>query len=250
VLACVLAPSCADRAPVSAGEVDAPHGVNVIAKAQAGDGGAASDLGSSVAGDGGASMQVIVTPPNLGGQAESQADGETAAGAASGGATDASAGAANAAGTGSEPGEAPPAAGCEKLSSGTFCGPNMAPPGAPATRYFCSSGTVIAAAPCPGECDVNTNTCLQSNGTGGGLGDTGVFTLLHCRSCYQGQCAVPLSACSGDALCDAYLSCLSTCSSEAACYAVCDKAFADEPLLAKLNQCVEASGCAKFCTAL
>ena len=136
---------------------------------------------------------------------------------------------------------------CGKQLDGTLCGSNMSPPGPDGARYFCSSGEIIAEAACPGACDSETNACVQSDGTGTGMGETGLFTLLRCRACYATLCRAELLACDADPLCTAYLGCYESCSLDDACYSICDRVFAAEPLLGELNKCVGFTGCAGKC---
>ena len=136
---------------------------------------------------------------------------------------------------------------CGKQLDGTLCGQNMSPPGPQGARYFCSSGEIIAEAACPGPCDAETNACVQSGGTGGGMGETGFVTLLRCRTCYAIQCRAQLMACDADPLCTAHLGCYESCSLENVCYTTCDSAFPEEPLLDALNGCVALTGCADKC---
>jgi hypothetical protein len=123
----------------------------------------------------------------------------------------------------------------------------MSPPGPDGARYFCSSGEIIAQAACPGPCDTETNACVQSGGTGGGMGETGLGTVVRCRTCYGSLCRAELTACDADALCTAHLRCYESCSRDDACYATCSSVFAEEPLLGLLDQCVAATGCADIC---
>lgn len=143
--------------------------------------------------------------------------------------------------------EEPPA--CGKQADGTLCGPNMTPAGPEGARYFCSSGVIIAEAACPGPCDLETNACVQSGGTGGGTGETSLFTLLRCRACYATQCRRQLVACEADPYCVAHLECFESCSLDEACYETCRAVFESEPLFGELNACVEESGCIDKCPA-
>jgi hypothetical protein len=141
----------------------------------------------------------------------------------------------------------PPA--CGKQLDGTMCGGNMTPAGPEGARYFCSAGVIIAEAACPGPCDVETNACVQSGGTGGGTGETNLFTLLRCRSCYATQCRRQLVACEADPYCVAHLECFESCSLDDACYATCRGVFKGEPLFGELDACVQATGCIDKCPA-
>lgn len=136
---------------------------------------------------------------------------------------------------------------CGKQTDGTICGGNMTPPTSEEARYFCSSGEVIAEAHCPGACDVETNACAPSDGTGDGTGETEFSTLWVCRECYATQCRAELMACDADARCVAHLECFESCSHELRCYRTCDKVFADDTLLGTLNDCVQKTGCANQC---
>jgi hypothetical protein len=136
---------------------------------------------------------------------------------------------------------------CGKQLDGTLCGSNMTPPGPDGARYFCSSGEIIAQAACPGPCDIETNACVQSGGTGGGMGETNLFTLLRCRACYATLCRAELVACDADPLCTAHLECYESCSLENVCYSTCDSVFAAEPRLGALNKCVGRTGCVNKC---
>ena len=136
---------------------------------------------------------------------------------------------------------------CGKQPDGTLCGSNMTPPGPDGARYFCSSGEIVAEAACPGPCDSETNACVQSDGTGGGMGETNLSTLLRCRACYATLCRAELTACDADPLCTAYLGCYESCSLDNVCYSTCDDVFAEEPLLGQLNKCVSFTGCSDIC---
>lgn len=158
---------------------------------------------------------------------------------------DESAGAAGAAGASAVTVVPPPA--CGKEPDGTLCGPNMTPAGADGTRYFCSAGVVVAEARCPGTCNVQTNACVQSGGTGGGTGETGLHIGLRCPGCYASLCRDEQKLCDEDPFCVAHLECIDSCNYESACFAICDRVFEGELLFDKLDQCVEQSGCAAFC---
>ncbi|MES1184595.1 MAG: hypothetical protein ABUL60_12325 [Myxococcales bacterium] len=180
-------------------------------------------------------------------QSPTKPEEEDAAGAASGGAPSVTL---DGQGGESEAGGAAAAApACGKQADGTLCGPNMTPAGPEGARYFCSAGVVVAEAACPGPCDVETNACIQSGGTGGGMGETGFHTLLHCRECYATTCRAELVKCQADPRCVAHLECVETCTLSRACYATCTQVFADEPLLDELNACVDLTGCADKCPA-
>jgi hypothetical protein len=138
---------------------------------------------------------------------------------------------------------------CGKQPDGTLCGLNMTPAGPEGERYFCSAGLIIAEAACPGPCDVETNACVQSGGTGGGSGETSFHTVLRCRACYASQCRQELVTCEADPLCVAHLECFETCSLDHTCYATCESVFKSEPLFDELNACVEETGCANKCPA-
>jgi hypothetical protein len=151
-------------------------------------------------------------------------------------------------GDGSQAGAGPePLPACGKQTDGTICGGNMTPPASEEARYFCSSGEVIAEAHCPGACDVETNACAPSDGTGDGTGETEFSTLWVCRECYATQCRAALMACDADPRCVAHLQCFESCSHELSCYRTCDKVFADDTLLGTLNSCVQQTGCADQC---
>jgi len=152
------------------------------------------------------------------------------------------------AGGASEP-EPEPVPTCGKQEEGTLCGLNMTPAGPEGERYFCSAGLIIAEAACPGPCDVETNACVQSGGTGGGSGETSLHTVLRCRACYAAQCRQELVTCEGDPLCVAHLECFESCSFDHTCYATCKSVFKSEPLFDELNACVEETGCADKCPA-
>jgi hypothetical protein len=138
---------------------------------------------------------------------------------------------------------------CGKQPDGTLCGPNMTPAGPEGARYFCSAGVIIAEAACPGPCDVETNACVQSGGTGGGTGGTNLHTVLRCRACYSTQCRRQLMACEAEPYCVAHLDCFETCNLNRDCYATCREVFKSEPLFGELDACVEASGCVDQCPA-
>ena len=136
---------------------------------------------------------------------------------------------------------------CGKETDGTLCGLNMTPAGAEGMRYFCSGGEIIAEARCPGTCDVETNACEQSGGTGGGSGETHLHLGLLCPLCYESVCRAELTICRGAPRCVAHLSCIETCKLDGDCFEICDSVFEDEPLFGALDECVERTGCAAFC---
>jgi len=177
------------------------------------------------------------------------AAGEPSGGVASGGAPgdggEPSAGETGAAGFENEP--IGPEPSCGKQSDGTLCGANMSPAGSDGTRYFCSGGVVLAEARCPGTCDVETNACVQSGGTGDGSGETNLRAALHCPACYEIACRDELTACRSDELCRAHLGCVESCSLEEQCFATCDSVFAKDPILPALDKCALDTGCAAEC---
>ena len=136
---------------------------------------------------------------------------------------------------------------CGKQQDGTLCGANMVPAGADGVRYFCSDGELLAEARCPGACNVETNACEQSGGTGSGSGETGLHVALRCPNCYDTICRAELTACRGNPLCLAHLSCVESCSLERECFAICESVFAGEPLFGDLDECAEQTGCAASC---
>lgn len=136
---------------------------------------------------------------------------------------------------------------CGKQQEGTLCGANMTPPGAPDRRYFCFGGEVLAEARCPAACNVETNACELSGGTGSGSGETNLHTALRCPECYATICRAELVACQGSPRCVAHLSCVESCSSENACFTICEEAFGGEPLFGDLDKCAEQTGCAARC---
>jgi len=248
---CCFAPSCSAGVATTSttqGNSQGEAGERGHAPGAGGDGaepasaGAAGDataeLDAPEAGDGGASPAPKQSP--------TKPDEGDAAGAASGGAPSVTL---DGQGGESEAGGAAAAPACGKQADGTLCGPNMTPAGPEGARYFCSAGVVVAEAACPGPCDVETNACIQSGGTGGGMGETGFHTLLHCRECYATTCRAELVKCEADPRCVAHLECVETCTLSRACYATCTQVFADEPLLDELNACVDLTGCADKCPA-
>ncbi len=139
---------------------------------------------------------------------------------------------------------------CSPALNGTYCGPHLSPAGDVNTRYFCSVGALVAEAVCPGVCDAASNSCKQGAGTGGGQGGANKPPWALCRVCWATQCTAALAACEGDAQCTAHLQCLRTCDASLECHTACSKAFVNEPLLAKLDACLDASSCSKLCKLL
>jgi hypothetical protein len=244
---CALAPSCTESGGISATTQDSPQGMAGEREPSAGASGG-PELDEATAG----APQSESPEATAGGAAaapKQPADPipEDTAGAASGGAPSVTLDGQG--GGESEAGGAPAAPTCGKQADGTLCGPNMTPAGPEGARYFCSDGVVVAEAACPGPCDVETNACTQSGGTGGGMGETGFHTLLHCRACYATTCREQLVKCEADPYCVAHLECVETCTLSRACYSTCTKVFVDEPLLDELNACVDLTGCADKCPA-
>jgi hypothetical protein len=79
------------------------------------------------------------------------------------------------------------------------------------------------------------------------MGETGLGTVVRCRTCYGALCRAELMACDADPLCTAHLRCYESCSLENDCYLICSSIFAAEPLLGALDQCVAQTGCADIC---
>lgn len=142
---------------------------------------------------------------------------------------------------------AAPQPSCGKQQDGTLCGANMTPAGADGMRYFCAGGEVLAEARCPAACNVETNACDQSGGTGSGSGETNLHVALRCPECYATICRAELMACQASARCVAHLACVQSCSIEQECFAICDSVFSDDPLFGDLDKCVEQTGCAASC---
>ena len=202
----------------------APSGAGASARAPSG-----TPLPNAVAGEGGA------TSASEGG----------ASGGTSVGRDESSAGEPSAAGAPTV--IAAPRPSCGKQQDGTLCGGNMTPAGVDGMRYFCARGEVLAEARCPAACNVETNACEQSGGTGTGSGETGLYAALRCPECYATICRAELVACQSSPRCVAHLACVESCSLERECYSICDRVFADEPLFGDLDQCAEQTGCAASC---
>jgi len=236
LLWCALAPACG-TAEIAAGNVSDPGGTpSEGARANSGGDARAGDREVPTNGDEGGAPTAKEPAGSAGGNVAEPSGGGDAGVLLGGG------GEANVGGAATSE---PPA--CGKQTDGTLCGPNMTPAGPEGARYFCSSGMVIAEAACPGSCDVETNACVQSGGTGGGTGEANLHTLLRCRACYATQCRLQLTACESDPLCVAHLACFETCSQEDACYKTCRGAFKGERLFDELDTCVEATGCFAHC---
>ncbi|HYP88085.1 MAG TPA: hypothetical protein VEQ59_08020 [Polyangiaceae bacterium] len=183
--------------------------------------------------------------PPLGVAGDSGNGGTPSGGAPSDSAGEPNGGEPGAAGAGTEP--AGPQPSCGKQADGTLCGANMTPAGSDGTRYFCNDGEVLAEARCPGACDVETNACVQSGGTGDGSGETNLRVALRCPACYELACRDELDACRSDALCRAHLGCVESCSLQSQCFSTCDSVFADEPILPALDKCTRTTGCLAEC---
>jgi len=239
---CVLAHACSGTAE-STGTTQGNSRDRSVAGSRAEDepdqAGAAGDASAPVASAGSAGMATMEPSSSSGGSTSGSSSGDGSNVTRDGG------GEGNAGGA-TAPDE-PPA--CGKQLDGTMCGPNMTPAGPEGARYFCSAGVIIAEAACPGPCDLETNACVQSGGTGGGSGDTKLNTLLRCRACYATQCRPQLVACDADPYCVAHLACYESCSLNATCYATCRQVFEDELLFYELDACVEESGCIAQCPA-
>ena len=232
---CVLAPSCTTAA-------ESPSTTVGEARGESPDGSGAGQ-GFAEAGQSGEPFEPAIGAGGGDAREPSPAAGGSSAGSSAGGGRNVLGDPSGGEASGGAEGDPS----CGKQEDGTMCGPNMTPPGPEGARYFCSAGVIIAEAACPGPCDAETNACVQSGGTGGGMGETGFATLLRCRECYATQCRAQLMACDADPLCTAHLGCYESCSLDDVCYATCSNVFATEPLLGELDGCVELTGCADKC---
>jgi hypothetical protein len=239
-IACVVTPGC-DRSADGAGDVHrAPrdveaHGAQDLAGAPA--------LGPEVSYEAGApAIAPSGKQPPRGAAGEG---GASALGDSSELPPEGSAGEASLGGAPTVIAAPPPS--CGKQQEGTLCGANMVPAGADGMRYFCSDGEVLAQARCPAACDVETNACEQSGGTGSGSGETNLHIALRCPECYATSCRAELVACQASARCVAHLACVESCSIENECFTICDGVFSDEALFGDLDKCAEQTGCAAHC---